>query len=114
MNYVLNAPVEKCPPELCSVMYDANSETIPIDEKTDVWMVGAVIYNTEGGKIPQREDDIRLEKRGKLTNMKMTVNGSNKALFRQSFRRTFRGLFRVCWVIVEQCVENSIALIVFV
>jgi hypothetical protein len=96
MNYVLNAPVEKCPPELCSVMYDANSETIPIDEKTDVWMVGAVIYNTEGGKIPQREDDIRLEQRGKLTNMKI------------------RGLFRVCWVIVEQCVENSIALIVFV
>lgn len=80
-DYVLNRLSRQHPPEMCSVIYDAIGAPVPINEKTDVWMIGAVIWqlltHNSGKNEPLRED--WLDRTGdKLKSKLRPVNEPNK------------------------------------
>lgn len=75
--YVLNKPSDSHPPEICRVQHDENDQIIPIDEKSDVWKIGAVIWqmvtvDTDRDEV-RREDRLERGPDGQLENVKWFV-----------------------------------------
>ncbi|KAG9198148.1 hypothetical protein G6514_010474 [Epicoccum nigrum] len=75
--YVLNHNSNRHPPETCHVQHDENDQVIPIGEKSDVWKIGAVIWqmitvDTDLDEV-RRENKLKRGRDGRLRSVKCYV-----------------------------------------